>query len=115
MYIRCRDESQYLTTANLICNVNIHAKHSCGCVQGLQAPWCEVAELGARVSQQDRAQERQGASLHLQCLVVHGADGVPLGGGLPLALTGLIRQQVTFDVTESNKKAVKHSVTPGRG
>lgn len=38
--------------------------------------------------------------LHLECLVVQRVDGVPLDAGLPFALTGFIRQQVTFDVTE---------------
>lgn len=49
--ISSQEENQYLTTANLICNANTHAKHSCGRVYGLQAEWCEVAELGAQQRQ----------------------------------------------------------------
>lgn len=51
------------------------------------------------------AEKRRLIQHHLQSLVVDGVHRVPLDAGLPFALARFVGEQITFDVTETNRKA----------
>lgn len=48
---------------------------------------------------------------HLQRLVVHRVDRVPLNAGLPLALTRFVGEKITFDVAETQKHKGRQTVS----
>lgn len=50
-----------------------------------------------------RLSEAAAVKHHLQRLVVHGIDRVPLDAGLPLALTRFVGEKITFDIAGTQK------------
>lgn len=76
----------------------------------MQRAWRKVTDQGVSLSQQDKVDScgarREIAVInhHLQCFVEDGVDCVSLNAGLPFALTRFFGEQITFDITETQKQ-----------